>query len=568
MDIHVLLLEMVKRISIAIVLGLLMVQTRLFDRLITHRLSLRDRLIFIAIFSAIAIAGTYAGIPVDDALANSRMIGIMAAGLIGGPAIGTTVGVIAGVHRYFLGGFTAFACAVSSIVEGIIAGCVQYFYPRTTIPWHVAFITGFLAEALQMFIILAIAPPFDLALILVSEIALPMILANSVGLTLFIRIMNDAMRNREVLAANQSHLLLSIARQTVSYLRKGLTPETAGAVVKIIRENSLYDAVSMTDTGKVLAFIGAEADHHSPENAHGLTTITEKTLSTGQIHLAQSHREIGCPVHSCTLHSAVVVPLKIKSTVIGTLKLYYTVHSQQVSTADVAFAQGLADLFSTQLELTEIDRQAKLTEAAKLSALQTQINPHFLFNTLNTISSLIRTNPDMARRLLIKFSHLFRFTLQYSGMVIPFEKEWSQVQAFLEISHVRQGDKLTTSATIAPEVLHFGIPSLTLQPIIENAIKHGLQPREMGGHIDIQAYCEKSDWVISVTDNGVGFDQDPAEYLLRPTEGHIGISNVHQRLQSLYGARYGLTIISEPEQGTRVTIRLPQEVYHDQNSDY
>lgn len=289
-----------------------------------------------------------------------------------------------------------------------------------------------------------------------------------------------------------------------------------------------------------------------------LTHVTIDSLTSGTIHIAYSPAEIGCTHPNCTLSSAIVVPLMIKTRIIGTLKMYYTSPSYHPDSSDIAFAQGLADLFSTQLELTEIDYQRRLTEAAKMQALHTQINPHFLFNTLNTISSLIRTNPELARRLLIKFSQIFRFTLQYTGRVIMFEKEWAQVSGFLEIAIARHGDKLFVTHNLDPAIFSYGIPSLTLQPIIENSIKHGLQPREVGGSIAIEGTMTDTDIIITVTDDGVGFQGDPDYYLEHPPQGHIGLSNVHRRLRGLYGAPYGLEITSVPEEGTTVVIRIPK----------
>ena len=128
MAIDILLLEMIKRISYAVILGLIVSRLKLFDRLMVNKLSWFDRIAFTVIFSSIAILGTYGGIPIQDALANSRMIGIMAAGLIGGPYLGTSVGIVSGLHRYSLGGFTALACAISSITEGFLAG----LFPKIT----------------------------------------------------------------------------------------------------------------------------------------------------------------------------------------------------------------------------------------------------------------------------------------------------------------------------------------------------------------------------------------------------------------------------------------------------
>ena len=130
MAIDILLLEMIKRISYAVILGLIVSRLKLFDRLMVNKLSWFDRIAFTVIFSSIAILGTYGGIPIQDALANSRMIGIMAAGLIGGPYLGTSVGIVSGLHRYSLGGFTALACAISSITEGFLAGLFSKILQR------------------------------------------------------------------------------------------------------------------------------------------------------------------------------------------------------------------------------------------------------------------------------------------------------------------------------------------------------------------------------------------------------------------------------------------------------
>lgn len=183
----ILLFEMIKRISTAIVLGLVISRLKLFDRLMANRLSWLDRIIFILIFSSIAILGTYGGIPINDALANSRMIGIMAAGLVGGPILGSAVGLVSGLHRYSLGGFTALACAISSITEGLLAGLFQKFYKRPLIPWPIALGIGFFGEILQMLIILLVAEPYHMAAALVGEIAVPMTIANSLGLALFMK---------------------------------------------------------------------------------------------------------------------------------------------------------------------------------------------------------------------------------------------------------------------------------------------------------------------------------------------------------------------------------------------
>ena len=150
--------------------------------------------------------------------------------------------------------------------------------------------------------------------------------------------------------------------------------------------------------------------------------------------------------------------------------------------------------------------------------------------------------------------------MQYNGRIIPFAKEWEQVTAYLDIAIARHGDNLFVTHDIQPEVFNYTIPSLTIQPIIENAIKHGIMPREDGGSISIEGRLDGDDIIITVIDDGVGFSESPDYYLTHSPEDHIGLSNVHQRLKGLYGAKYGLTITSESEEGTTVTIRIPQRL--------
>ena len=327
------------------------------------------------IFSSIAILGTYGGIPIQDAL-PTRDDWYHGGRSHWRPVPRTSVGIVSGLHRYSLGGFTALACAISSITEGswpVFSKILQ----RQAHSVADCLGIGFFGEILQMLIILLVAQPYDQAYALVNSIAVPMTIANSLGLALFMYIIKAGLYQRTQQKANQSQNILSIARETVRYFRKGLNPDSANAVVQIIKKHSPYDAVSITDTKQVLAYIGAESNHHAPGMNDHLTHVTIDSLTSGTIHIAYSPAEIGCTHPNCTLSSAIVVPLMIKTRIIGTLKMYYTSPSYHPDSSDIAFAQGLADLFSTQLELTEIDYQRRLTEAAKMQALHTQINPHF-----------------------------------------------------------------------------------------------------------------------------------------------------------------------------------------------
>lgn len=552
---HQLLFELLQRMALAATLAFILSQTKMFRRLVYLQVKLSDRLLLGGIFGVLGIFGTYAGVPVYDALANIRVIGVMAAGLNGGPLLGLLAGMIAGGHRYFLGGFSAFACAVSSILEGVLAGLIYMVSPRKPLPWWVGFVAGFVGELMQMGIILLLAKPYDLAETLVNEIAVPMTIVNAFGLSVFMLIIRTAIEAQDKVGAEQSQKALDIATKTLPYLRRGLNRDSAMATVQIIYDTSNFDSVAITDHAHVLAFMGAEVSHHSPERGT-LTEATKQTLATGQLFIAHHKEDIGCSHPGCKLSCAIVVPLLRAGKTIGTLKLYST-RRNAISEHDKVFAVGLGHLFSTQLELTEIDRQAKLAANAELRALQSQINPHFLFNTLNTITSLVRTQPNLARELLLKLASLFRYTLRKTGQNISLKEELEQMNAYLTIEKARHGDKLKVKEEVDESLLSVLIPSLVIQPLVENAIKHGLQPKEAGGTIQITVKTVGQDVHIVICDDGVGIDLECHHPLRNRSGGGIGLLNVHERLQGLFGQEYGLTIESELGQGTTITMKVP-----------
>lgn len=553
-----LLMEMVERMSVAATMAFVLSQTTLFRRMIYSQGGLREKILFAAVFGCIGILGTYAGIPINDALANSRVLGVMVAGLIGGTGMGLSVGLIAGIHRYLLGGFTAFACAFASVCEGVLAGLVHRWYPHKPIPWWVALASGVAGEALQMLIILIFARPYDMALVLVREIAVPMLVVNSLGITIFMLIVKTAIDMQEKVGAEQSRKALDIATKTLPYLRRGLDRDSAQATAEIILLASGYNAVAITDEEKVLAFVGSEAEHHGPGKV-GLTKATQQALLEGTMQIAQNPEEIGCACNKCKLASAIVLPLKRAGNVIGTLKLYYT-QGNAMGQTDRMFATGLAHLFSTQLELTEIDRQAKLAARAEVKALYAQINPHFFFNTLNTITSLVRTKPNQARELLLNFGAIFRYAMHKTGRNITLAEELSQVRSYLRIEQARYGNKLDIREEIADGIDKYLIPSLSIQPLVENAIRHGLQPKEDGGYIVIKAYETDQGLEIGISDNGVGMDIIAHQVLAAPVGECIGLCNVHERLRGQYGGNYGLSLESVLGRGTTVTMRLPKRL--------
>ena len=209
----------------------------------------------------------------------------------------------------------------------------------------------------------------------------------------------------------------------------------------------------------------------------------------------------------------------------------------------------------------KLEEQSRLLLEARLDALQRQINPHFLFNTLNSIASLIRSKPDLAREMIVKLSHILRVLLRDRDAFVPLREELDFTDDYLDIEVVRFGEKLRVVKEIAPETLDIIVPSMLLQPLIENSIKHGLEPRISGGTITLRSRIAEGRLLLEIEDDGVGIEPGgpttaPVSGLVREGSG-IGMRNVRERIQVLYGDEADVDIVSRPGRGTRVSLRMP-----------
>lgn len=382
--------------------------------------------------------------------------------------------------------------------------------------------------------------------------------ATAVAVVVFVGIIGlkvtpEAERSR----ALQSHLILEIANETLPHLRKGLSFESASPVARIILDRSDAVAVAITNLSTVLGFAGVGSGHHRVGSPI-ITKATKNVIRENELEILQSQPDIGCPDADCPLKSAIVVPLDIRGKVAGTLKFYYD-HPDKPTESRIALAEGLARLLSTQLELSEIDRQRELTSQAELKALQAQINPHFLFNSLNTIAMFTRTSPKEARRLLLQFADFFRKSLEWRGNLVPLGQELDYINSYLALEKARFGDRLQVFEDVDAAAIECRVPALSIQPLVENAVKHGLA---LDGRltVEINAKLTGDELEISIKDNGRGISGEELDKVLvfgYGRGGGIGLSNVNERLKGLYGEEYALTIDSTPGNGTVVRFRVP-----------
>lgn len=345
---------------------------------------------------------------------------------------------------------------------------------------------------------------------------------------------------------------MRVVGDTLPLLRRGLNPDSAVQVARVMATFEGIGAVFIADQKEVLAAEGALAQAVSRAAVHApMGRIMESRRS-------RTVKVAGLPV--------AITPLQSQGKVMGALGLMTDSTGTAVGHRELpGLAKVLGQLLSMQVELGQMDRQAQLVAEAELNALRAQINPHFLFNALNTIISYSRDDPQTTRRLLLRLADLFRGSMQSSGQMIPFADEYEQIKNYLYIEQARFRDRLNVVYDIDPQVLKIEIPALSVQPLVENAVRHGLAPKAGPGTIILKASVDFLTMrvVIRVTDDGVGIETGRVQELLRPLrgrhrgEGGLGISNINERLRRLYGEAFSLLIERGPSGGTSVTLRIP-----------
>ena len=518
--------------------------------------TIMQKIFLISIFGMISILGTYSGFPVKNAIANTRAIGIIASGLIAGPFVGVGVGFISGLHRYSLGGLTINAAIISTVMQGYLSGLIhnRIRYRRSIL--FESFFIGALLEGMHMLIILAITRPLNDAVSLVKIIGPPMMIINSLGVFSTIAILEKVYEDEEKTLSQSVELALLIANKTLPYLKKGLNEASAQKASKIIFDTvGNFDLVCFTSTNKILAYIGKDDSFVSGNDKKIRSVNIKKCLKSGEIvsFSSQEHPKSGYK-HNL---SRIIIPLKVDKSVVGTVVLS-KLSKNCLTQFEIKLSKGLAQLISTQLEIGKFQQMSQLIAQAEIRALQAQINPHFLFNALNTIAYYIISDPKTARDLIIHLGLFFRKNLVNLNKMVDVETEIEHIKSFLIIEMARFNGKLNIEYNISPDCKSM-LPPLILQPIVENSIKHGLLPQKNGGNIWISGYRKNSFIVFEVEDDGVGMDKNRiAEILSTDKEiDSFGLRNVKARLEYIYGSECKFLIKSNPGSGTKVSIHFP-----------
>ena len=509
-------------------------------------------------FSLLSISGTYIGLNFNGAILNTRNVGVIAGGILGGPYVAIITGLVAGIHRAFvnLGRETAIPCAIATITGGFLTAYVHRFI-KSKDKIFFGFFLACVVENLSMGLILIILKDKILAQNIVANFYVPMVFMNSIGSSVLILLVEDIIQKSELIAGRQAKLALEIANKTLPHFRE---TENLSEVCKIIAEDLGAKATVITNKKEIIA--GFSFDKDEIRKADIKSNNTRKVLKTGEAMLVikeddeiiEDFLDISPHIKSC-----IILPLKEKNDISGTLKIFFDT-AEKITDKNRYLMIGLSHLISTQMEISKVENLISLLKYSELKALQSQINPHFLFNVLNTMTSLIRTNPEKAREVTIDLSNYLRYNLDNNVKSVELIKELNQVDTYIKIEKVRFGDKLNILYDVDESLYNFQIPSLIIQPLVENSIKHGILKKRDNGCVKIIIKKIGKDIEVIIEDDGIGIEQTIIDNLDKQIKENIGLKNVHQRLKLLYGE--GLNI-KKLEQGTRIKFKILGGVKYD-----
>ncbi|GLU46060.1 sensor histidine kinase [Nocardiopsis ansamitocini] len=356
-------------------------------------------------------------------------------------------------------------------------------------------------------------------------------------------------RSRRALAADATCSTLHTASLAAPALRQGLHRESATRAIRHVHALLGSPAVALIDTTHTLAWHGVGAVHRQDCPSLAIPAITGARLHTDD--------RLHCADPACPLRVVVAAPVVVDDRPVGALLAF----DAQASPVLVRATAEVASWISGQLELADLDHSRARLADAELKALRLQISPHFVYNCLTTIASFVRTDPTRARALLLDFADFARYSFRGSRNLTTLQEELRSIDRYLALERARFGSRLRLSVQVAPDVLAVQVPFLSLQPLVENAIRHGMEGRPGLSHVSVIARDAGAEAHISIEDDGVGMDPERARAILAGEAGAsagIGLANVDERLRTMFGDAYGLVVETAPGAGTRVSLRIPK----------
>ena len=343
---------------------------------------------------------------------------------------------------------------------------------------------------------------------------------------------------------------LHAATATLPHLRRGLRPRTAAEAVPYLRALTGAAAIALADTRAVLAIDGEGREQVRPGD------LLSRLLARTPDDRVQIVPRLTSSDPRCPLHSAVLAPLIVQGRRAGTLIAFYNSVGDP-SPFELRVVTEAASLVSAQVELSIVAQQEERLARAELRALRAQISPHFIYNALAAVAGDIHARPDEARELLIDFAEFTRYLFRDGRSYVTLGEELEHVERYLRLERARFRDGLHVTVDVPPETLGAVVPAMSVQPLVENAVRHGAERRAGTGRVMISARVLGPDVELYVSDDGAGIAPERVAAVLAGAGGGIGLSNVDARLRATFGERYALRIRSEQGEGTTAVMTVP-----------
>jgi two-component system LytT family sensor kinase len=591
-----LIYAMFQRVSVMFFIAFLFSKSKAFELLIKNSMRKRDWFALYAIFAVISIIGSVLGdlvtiqaenntwtqvkiidvepavfaeeLPPSELQANiqveSRAIGAVLAGFLGGPLLGLTVGASSGFYRYLMGGDAAIGGAFGTALAGLIAGFVYLIvlktHPEQRFNWKLVFITTCLGEIVMKVLVIISNAPLAKGIALIQITTVPNILGNGIGAALFITILSDYDRIGKTFSIHAIKMAERFARV---FKRKLPIELTAKFIAKTLQGETGAAAVAMTKNHELLAFVGIASDHHLLGDEIA-TELIHKAIETKKtIYLDGYEDYFHCKSDdNCPLHSALIIPVIVKGKAEGTILLFDPKHtffpkiSRELGTS-------LAKLLSEQILASRYHDQLIDT---RLKHLHAKVDSHFLSNSSNMIISIIRKDKDEAIDLLKQLAYLMRERLNPENESHTLTHEIELLNSYICIEKARFKDRLLFTIDVDKVVGDVLIPGFILQLLVENAIKHGtsqLLPPAMG-QINVRAYCSRDSALVNieVSDNAGLYSEEEKNDAQK--KGSYGIKMIDELIRTQFNSnQYGLKFECEVDKYTKAILTLPR--YFDAN---
>lgn len=540
------------RIFLMLIFFSLLCRTSLIRKaLTTLKERRRSRILLIGMFSAMALVDIWVGTEMPAYFLNNHLVMTVAAGLIGGPVVslGTSLLSSAIAYAFMPVAFATYHYPLM-VAFGLASGCLAAWLQRQNFIFSNAFMVGFIFTAIYLCINIAFGTVNLLDGYVMEDALFPMVFSYSLGIAAFLDTLEDFYNQQDKIEGISAKTAMQITNSSMSLVQSGLNATTATETVNLIlKEAETFDFVAITSLNEILGFASYRTEKPF------LSFLESDFFRLFKYSFKMDTKDLD------VIRSYIHIPIYNDKHHVGYFCCGHILNPD-LTPFEETLAKGIGTMITNQITVHGIKEKAELYDKAEIKALQSQINPHFLFNALSTISFYCSSQPQTAKALINDLASYYRNNLTDANTMISIRNELQHINAYIHLEQARFGDRLSVDYDI--NVLEpFQVPALILQPIVENAIRHGLYQKLSGGQIIITIDKRKGYYRITVQDDGLGISPERLKYIFDTSipKKSIGLTNVNQRLIALYGPKNHLKIFSRVDKGTIVIMKIPfQEV--------